>query len=96
MEEVYSLLGVQKVNTTAYHPQTDGLVEQFNCTLTDMLAKKVKKNGKDWDIRLPHVLFAYRATPQESTGETPFYLLYGRDPVLPTIEMLNPPDLHSR
>lgn len=57
-----------------------------------MLAKKVKKNGKDWDVQLPYVLFAYRATPQESTGETPLYLLYGRDPVLPTADMLNSPE----
>ena len=73
------LLGLKKVNTTAYHPQMDGLVERFNRTLTDMLAKIVKENGKDWDLQLPYVLLAYRATPQESTGETPFYLLYGRD-----------------
>jgi len=67
MEEVYRLLGLKKVNTTAYHPQTDGLVERFNRTLTDMLAKKVSRSGKDWDIQLPYVLFAYRATSQQST-----------------------------
>ena len=38
----------------------------------------------DWDQHLPHVLFAYRATVQESVQDTPFYLLYGRDPRLPT------------
>ena len=90
MEEVYQLLGLKKVNTTAYHPQTDGLVERFNCTLTDMLSKKVARSGKDWDIQLPYVLFAYRASAQHSTGESPFFLLYGRDPVLPTTEMLEP------
>ena len=40
MKNVYKLLGLKKVNTTAYHPQTDGLVERFNRTLTDMLSKK--------------------------------------------------------
>ena len=45
--EICKLLGVEKLNTTAYHPQTDGLVERFNRTLTDMLAKKVEHSGKD-------------------------------------------------
>ena len=54
-----------------------------------MLAKKVKrKNGRDWDVQLPYVLFAYRTSPHESTGESPFFLMYGRDPVLPTTDML--------
>ena len=59
MEEVYRLIGIHKVTTTAYHPQTDGLVERFNCTLTDMLAKTVELNGRNWDERLPYVLFAF-------------------------------------
>ena len=91
MRKVYELLGLKKVNTTAYHPQTDGLVERFNRTLTDMLSKKVKKGGKDWDQQLPYVLFAYRASMQESTGESPFFLLYGRTPGVPTDDMLQPP-----
>ena len=57
--KVYSLMNIHKLNKTAYHPQTDGLVECFNQTLTDMLAKKVKANGRDWDQHLPFVLFAY-------------------------------------
>ena len=36
---------MKKVNTTAYHPQTDGLVENFNRTLRSMLAKHCKKFG---------------------------------------------------
>jgi len=58
MAEVYGLRGLKKINTTAYHPQTDGLLEQFNCTLTEMITKKVSRNGKDWDVQLPYVLFA--------------------------------------
>ena len=69
----------------------DGLVERFHRTVTDMLAKGVEKNGKDWDKHLPYVLFAYRSGLQQSTGESPFYLLYRRDPRLPTDEVLNVP-----
>jgi len=73
----------------AYHPQTDSLVERFHRTLTDILAKSVEKGGKDWDKHLPYVLFAYRSSMQNSTGESPFYLLYGRDRCLPTDEALS-------
>ena len=90
MQEVELLLGFKKVNTTAYHPQTDGLVERFNRTLTAMLAKSVEKRGPEWDERLPYVLFAYRACQQASTQESPFFLLYGRDPKLPTPAALSP------
>jgi len=51
LQEVYELLGIKKVNTSAYHPQSDGLVERFNRTLTDMLAKTVGQSGRDWDKR---------------------------------------------
>ena len=40
---------------------------------------------KEWDTRLPYVLFAYRTTPQESTRYSPYYLLYGREAALPTV-----------
>ena len=80
-------MGMKKVNTTAYHPQGDGLVERFNKTLLNMLAKTVKTGGHDWDDRL---LFAYRVSLQASTGESPFFLLYGRDPQLPTEAALCP------
>ena len=88
--EVCSVLGIQKLNTSAYHPQSDGLVERFNRTLTDMLAKTARP-GIDWDTQLPYVLFAYRATVQASTAESPFFLLYGRDPRLPTELLLSLP-----
>ena len=60
--EICSLLGIKKLNTTAYHLQTDGIVERFNHTLLNMLSKTVKSGSQDWDVRLPYVLFAYRAT----------------------------------
>ena len=88
--ELYQLLGIKKTSTTAYHPQTDGLIERFNRTLIDMLSKSVDKDPKEWESKLPFVLFAYRSSPQESTGFSPFYLLYGRDPTLPIDEVLMP------
>ena len=91
LHEVYRLLRTHKVSTTAYHPQTDGLVERFHRTLTSMLAKSTQPGGLDWDDRLPYVFFAYRCSEQGSTHESPFFMLYGRDPMLPTPEALTKP-----
>ena len=77
LKEMYMLLGIKKTNTTAYHPQTDGLVERFNHTLLDMLAKTTDGTGRDWDIQLLYVLFAYCSSVHPSTGESPFYLMVG-------------------
>ncbi|GFU23068.1 transposon Tf2-9 polyprotein [Trichonephila clavipes] len=65
--------------TTAYHPQTNGLTERFNKTLTDMLLMYVDVEQKNWDEILPFVTFAYNTAKQETTGFTPFYLLHGRE-----------------
>ena len=79
MSDVCKALGVSKLNTTAYHPQCDGLVERFNRTLKSMLRKHASRFGKEWDRHLYGVLWAYRNTPHESTGEKPSFLLFGLD-----------------
>ena len=65
-------------------------MERFNRTLVAMLAKTVDKSGRDWDRHLPYILFAYRASQQQSTEESPFFLLYGRDSLLPVEAALSP------
>lgn len=73
MLDVCDSLGIQKLNTTAYHPQCNGLVERFNRTLKTMLWKQAAIYGAQWDKFLPGVLWAYRNTPHEVTsnrGET--------------------------
>ena len=50
-----------------------------------MPAKHAKEFGPSWDVHLQEVLFAYRVRPHTSTGESPFYMGYGREPCLPTI-----------
>ena len=46
----------------------------------------VSDNQIGWDEFLPAILFAYRTSPQATTGDSPFYLLYGREPRLPICE----------
>ena len=56
-----------------------------------MLSKWVDKKGRDWDQQLPYVLWAYQVSPHDSTGESPFFLLHGYDPRLPTELALESP-----
>ncbi|GES97127.1 DDE-type integrase/transposase/recombinase [Rhizophagus clarus] len=62
--------------STSYHPQTNGLVERFNKTLCEALAKLSTNN--DWDKKIPSILFAYRNKVHSSTKVKPFFLVYSR------------------
>ena len=88
--EVCFLMNTEKIFTSGYRPQTNGLVERFNGTLAQSLSMYVSSNQKDWDEHLNSVLFAYRVPPSEVTGESPFYMLYGREPLLPMDTALLP------
>lgn len=84
MKEVYQIFAVKHITTTSYHPQTNGLTERLNRTLSTMLAFYVSRQHDDWDRYLPVVTFAYNSAVQASTGFTPFYLMYGHEPRIMT------------
>ncbi len=77
--EVCQLLGIRKICTTPLHPQSDGLVECFNRTLTPQLVILTSDHQCGWDRHIPLVLWAYRMAVQESTGCTPAALMFGRE-----------------
>ena len=91
MLDVCKLLGIKKLNTTAYHPQCDGMVERFNRTLKTMLRKQAAVFGNQWDRYLSGVLWAYRNTAHDSTQEKPSFLLFGVDCRTPTEAAILPP-----
>ena len=61
------------------------MVERFNKTLVNMVAVLIdpKRRKRDWDKFLPYATFAYRCTPQDSTGEFPNMMMLGREVSLP-------------
>ncbi len=91
VSEVCQLTGMKKINTTAYHPQTDGMVEKYNSNLLGMNSKHAAQYGSECDRYLCYLLLAYRVKPHESMGESPFFLLHGRDARLPTETALTTP-----
>ena len=75
---------VQKLRTSPYHPQTDGQCEQFNSTLLNMLDTLAPEQKKDWTSYVPVMVHAYNCTKNTTNGYSPYYLLFGREPRLPT------------
>ena len=69
VKELCGSLGISKLTSTAYHPETNGLVERFNGSLKAMLRTFVQDQPRTWDAVLPYVLFAYREVPEASTGQ---------------------------
>ena len=85
-EELFQLCGTDHRISSAYHPQSNGLDDRLNQTLTRALVKFVNDNQDDWDAHIKSILFAYRTSKNDSTKFTPFELMFGRASVLP-IEM---------
>ena len=81
--ELCKLMESQKVRTTAFHPQTNGLCERLNQTIERMLRAVVKDSQTDWDIQLANVMMAYNSSPQESTGLSPHMLMFGDEMPVP-------------
>lgn len=92
-QETCRVMGIHKTRTTAYHPQSDGMVERFNQTLERHLAKVVDNHQKDWDRHIPLFLMAYRTAVHESTAVTPACANFGRELRLPADLLTGrPPD----
>ena len=70
-------------HSSAYHPQTNGLVERMNRTIKAALSKDVRVNARDWDTFIPRILLGIRAGVQASTKYSPYALVFGRQPYLP-------------
>lgn len=80
--ELCSIANVEKSRTTPYHPQCNGMAERFNQTLMNMIGTLEEHQKADWKAHIPSLVHAYNCTRHESTGLTPYYLMFGRHPRL--------------
>lgn len=80
---LFQMAGIEHRISSAYHPQSNGLDERTNQTISCALIKVINQKQDDWDEHIDSILFSYRTSVHASTKYTPFFLMYGRDPVLP-------------
>ena len=83
MQELTMKYGIWNCKYSPYHPQDKGQVESTNKVLESILTKTIHLHQKDWADRLPEDLWAYRITWRNTTGHTPYELVYGKQALLP-------------
>ena len=70
---------IKKTRTSARNPKCNGVVERYNKTLVKMIKSYISDDQSEWDLYLPFLTAAYRATPQDSSQLTPNLLMLGRE-----------------
>ena len=89
-ENVAKTIGVKyKVYSPPFHPQSNGRIEGFHKFLKACMAKHITKDV-EWDEVIPLATAAYNFFPNEHSRESPFFLMFGRDPIIPLTNLLEP------
>ena len=79
--EVCSVLGISHIQTTSFHPQSNGMIERFHRSLK--CALRARMSGSDWSSHLPLVMLGLRAAPKDDSSFSPAEAVYGSNLSLP-------------
>ena len=89
-EDISKQLGVKyKKYTLPYMPSSNGCIEGFHNFLKACISKHFSAQLEWMDV-LPLACAAYNFLPNEHSHESPFFIMFGRDPLLPLNLLLSP------
>ena len=83
IKELCTITGMTKSRTTPYHAMGNRMTERFNRSLLDMLGTLEPQQKPSWKPHVAPLVHAYNCTRHESTNQSPYYLMFGREPRLP-------------
>ena len=90
MQEVCETLGLKHIFSPVYMPQSNGRLEGWHRFFKACIAKHIRGGGVKWDELVPLAVSAYNFFPCQSSKESPFVLMFGRDPITPVAKLLEP------
>ena len=90
MQEVCDTLGLKHIFSPVYTPQSNGRLEGWHRFFKACIAKHIRGGGVEWDELVPLAVSAYNFFPCQSSKESPFVLMFGRDPITPVAKLLEP------
>jgi transposase InsO family protein len=91
VKELYKLYAVKKTRTCPYMPRSNGQCERFNRSLHDLLRTLEAEKKRRWPDYIQELTHAYNISPHSSTGLSPFFIMFGREPKLPIDFILGQP-----
>ena len=90
MKQICEDLDIKQVFSPVYTPQANGRLEGWHRFLKSCIAKHIRGAGVEWDELIPLAVSAYNFFPCQSSKESPFVLMFGRDPITPIARLLEP------
>lgn len=90
LSQVSKLFKIKQINCTAYHPQSNAALERSHSTLADYLKHYINRDQTDWDQWLDFAMFSYNTTTHTSTKFSPYELMFGVQPNLPSSILKSP------
>ena len=85
VQALCELFEVKRHHTSPYHPQTNSVCERTNSTIGQALRALCNKNQQNWPDVLPGIMMSFRRQPaNQSTGYSPYYMLFGKEMKTPT------------
>jgi transposase InsO family protein len=71
------MLRIKKIQTTAFHPESNGSLERSYRVLAEYLRHYVQEDQTNWDEWIPYAVYVYNTTVHTATAYTSFELVYG-------------------